>query len=187
MYRQRTLKNLVKATGIGLHTGKKVSLVLRPAAPNTGIVFRRVDLSPPKDIKVDPFLVSDTRLSSCLERDGVKVQTVEHLMSALHGLGIDNLFVDLSAAEVPIMDGSSSPFVFLIQSAGIEEQSAYKKFIRVMNYNTLTPEISALARNAMFEEGIDIPENVFGTLHEELKLEMLREYAIELEQSIYCL
>ncbi|MGA0128285.1 MAG: UDP-3-O-acyl-N-acetylglucosamine deacetylase [Burkholderiales bacterium] len=133
MHRQRTLKNLVKATGIGLHTGKKVSLVLRPAAPNTGIVFRRVDLSPPKDIKVDPFLVSDTRLSSCLERDGVKVQTVEHLMSALHGLGIDNLFVDLSAAEVPIMDGSSSPFVFLIQSAGIEEQSAYKKFIRIVD------------------------------------------------------
>ena len=133
MHRQRTLKNLVKATGIGLHTGKKVSLVLRPAAPNTGIVFRRVDLSPPKDIKVDPYLVSDTRLSSCLEQDGVKVQTVEHLMSALHGLGIDNLFVDLSAAEVPIMDGSSSPFVFLIQSAGIEEQSANKKFIRIMD------------------------------------------------------
>ncbi|MFZ9963081.1 MAG: UDP-3-O-acyl-N-acetylglucosamine deacetylase [Burkholderiales bacterium] len=133
MHRQRTLKNLVKATGIGLHTGKKVSLVLRPAAPNTGIVFRRVDLSPPKDIRVDPYLVSDTRLSSCLERDGVKVQTVEHLMSALHGLGIDNLFVDLSAAEVPIMDGSSSPFVFLIQSAGIEEQSAYKKFIRIVD------------------------------------------------------
>ncbi|MEK9876358.1 MAG: UDP-3-O-acyl-N-acetylglucosamine deacetylase, partial [Betaproteobacteria bacterium] len=133
MHRQRTLKNLVKATGIGLHTGKKVSLVLRPAAPNTGIVFRRVDLSPPKDIKVDPYLVSDTRLSSCLEQDGVKVQTVEHLMSALHGLGIDNLFVDLSAAEVPIMDGSSSPFVFLIQSAGIEEQSAYKKFIRIVD------------------------------------------------------
>jgi UDP-3-O-[3-hydroxymyristoyl] N-acetylglucosamine deacetylase len=131
MIRQRTLKNLVKATGIGLHTGKKVLLTLRPAAPNTGIVFRRIDLSPAKDIKADPFLVVDTRLSSCLEFDGAKVQTVEHLMSALCGLGIDNVYVDLNAPEVPIMDGSASPFVFLIQSAGIEEQSAPKKFIRI--------------------------------------------------------
>ena len=128
---QRTLKNLVKATGIGLHTGKTVVLTLRPAAPNKGIVFRRVDLSPIVDIKADPFLVVDTRLSSCLEHQGVKVQTVEHLMSALCGLGIDNVYVDLTAAEVPIMDGSASPFVFLIQSAGIEEQSAPKKFIRI--------------------------------------------------------
>ena len=128
---QRTLKNLVKATGIGLHTGKTVVLTLRPAAPNTGIVFRRVDLSPIVDIKADPFLVVDTRLSSCLEHQGVKVQTVEHLMSALCGLGIDNVYIDLNAAEVPIMDGSASPFVFLIQSAGIEEQSAPKRFIRI--------------------------------------------------------
>ena len=128
---QRTLKNLVKATGIGLHTGKTVVLTLRPAAPNTGIVFRRVDLSPVVDIKADPFLVVDTRLSSCLEYQGVKVQTVEHLMSALCGLGIDNVYIDLNAAEVPIMDGSASPFVFLIQSACIEEQSAPKRFIRI--------------------------------------------------------
>lgn len=131
MIRQRTLKNLVKATGIGLHTGKKVVLTLRPAAPNTGIIFRRVDLNPVVDIPADPFLVVDTRLSSCLESSGAKVKTVEHLMSALCGLGIDNVFVDLTAEEVPIMDGSASPFVFLIQSAGIEEQSAAKKFIKI--------------------------------------------------------
>ena len=131
MIRQRTLKNLVKATGIGLHTGKTVVLTLRPAAPDTGIVFRRLDLSSVAEIKADPFLVVDTRLSSCLEYKGAKVQTVEHLMSALCGLGIDNVYVDLTAAEVPIMDGSASPFVFLIQSAGIEEQSAPKRFIRI--------------------------------------------------------
>ncbi|MEL0130819.1 MAG: UDP-3-O-acyl-N-acetylglucosamine deacetylase, partial [Betaproteobacteria bacterium] len=131
MIRQRTLKNLVKATGVGLHTGKKVTLTLRPAAPNTGIVFRRVDLNPIVSIEANPFLVVDTRLSSCLEKGGVKVQTVEHLMSALCGLGIDNAFIDLTSPEVPIMDGSSSPFVFLIQSAGVEEQSSFKKFIKV--------------------------------------------------------
>ena len=131
MIRQRTLKNVVKATGIGLHTGKTVVLTLRPAAPDTGIVFRRLDLSSVAEIKADPFLVVDTRLSSCLEYKGAKVQTVEHLMSALCGLGIDNVYVDLTAAEVPIMDGSASPFVFLIQSAGIEEQSAPKRFIRI--------------------------------------------------------
>ncbi|MDA0238341.1 MAG: UDP-3-O-acyl-N-acetylglucosamine deacetylase [Proteobacteria bacterium] len=131
MIYQRTLKNLVKATGIGLHTGKTVTLTLRSAAPNTGVVFRRIDLNPVVDIKADPFFVVDTRLSSCLEYQGVKVQTVEHLMSALCGLGIDNVYVDLTAAEVPIMDGSASPFVFLIQSAGIEQQSALKRFIRI--------------------------------------------------------
>ena len=131
MIRQRTLKNLVKARGIGLHTGKTVVLTLRPAAPDTGIIFRRLDLHPVGEIKADPFMVVDTRLSSCLEYQGAKVQTVEHLMSALCGLGIDNVYVDLTAAEVPIMDGSASPFVFLIQSAGIEEQSVPKKFIRI--------------------------------------------------------
>lgn len=131
MIRQRTLRNLVKATGIGLHTGKTVTLALRPAAPNTGIVFRRIDLNPVADMKANPYLVSETRLSSCLVKDSVKVQTIEHLMSALYGLGIDNIFVDISASEIPIMDGSSSPFVFLLQSAGIEEQSAYKRFIRI--------------------------------------------------------
>ena len=132
MIQQRTLKNIIRATGVGLHTGEKVFLTLRPAAPNTGIVFRRVDLPQPVEIKADPYYVGDTRLSSCLERDGVRVSTVEHLMSALSGLGIDNLYVDVSAGEVPIMDGSAGPFVFLLQSAGIEEQLAAKKFIRIL-------------------------------------------------------
>ncbi|MEO8157226.1 MAG: UDP-3-O-acyl-N-acetylglucosamine deacetylase [Betaproteobacteria bacterium] len=131
MIKQRTLKNIVRATGVGLHTGEKVYLTLRPAAPNSGIVFRRVDLNPVVEIKADPYAVGDTRLSSCLERDGARVQTVEHLMSALAGLGIDNVYVDLTSGEVPIMDGSASPFVFLLQSAGIEEQSSAKKFIRI--------------------------------------------------------
>jgi UDP-3-O-[3-hydroxymyristoyl] N-acetylglucosamine deacetylase len=130
--RQRTLKNLIRATGVGLHTGEKVHLTLRPAAPNTGIVFRRIDLPVPVEIKASPYAVRDTRLSSCLEQDGVRVSTVEHLMSALAGLGIDNLYVDLTGPEVPIMDGSAGPFVFLLQSAGLEEQKAPKTFIRVM-------------------------------------------------------
>ena len=131
MIKQRTLKNIVRATGVGLHTGEKVYLTLRPAAPNSGIIFRRVDLNPVVEIKADPYAVGDTRLSSCLERDGARVQTVEHLMSALAGLGIDNVYVDLTSGEVPIMDGSASPFVFLLQSAGIEEQPSAKKFIRI--------------------------------------------------------
>jgi UDP-3-O-[3-hydroxymyristoyl] N-acetylglucosamine deacetylase len=129
---QRTLKNMVRATGVGLHTGEKVHLTLRPAQPGTGIVFRRTDLEPPVEIKADPYAVHDTRLSSCLEHDGARVQTVEHLMSALAGLGIDNLWVDVTAPEVPIMDGSAGPFVFLLQSAGIEEQAAPKRFIRIL-------------------------------------------------------
>lgn len=132
MLRQRTLKSLIRATGVGLHSGVKVTLVLRPAQPDTGIVFRRVDLVPPVDLKADPFGVGDTRMASCLERDGVKLSTVEHLMSALAGLGIDNLYIDVDAAEIPIMDGSAAPFVFLLQSAGIEEQGVAKKFLRVI-------------------------------------------------------
>lgn len=131
MLRQRTLKNIIRATGVGLHTGDKVYLTLRPAAPDTGIVFRRVDLDPPVEIKAAPHHVHDTRLSSTLEVDGVRVGTVEHLMSALAGLGVDNIYVDLSAHELPIMDGSAGPFVFLLQSAGIVDQNALKKFIRV--------------------------------------------------------
>ncbi len=131
MLKQRTLKTLVKATGVGLHGGQKVTLVLRPAQPDTGIVFRRVDLEPPVDLKADPLAVGDTRLASCLERDGARVATVEHLMSALAGLGIDNLYIDVDAAELPIMDGSAAPFVFLLQSAGIEEQPVAKRFLRV--------------------------------------------------------
>ena len=138
MIRQRTLKNIIRATGVGLHTGEKVYMTLRPAAPDTGIVFCRVDLPQPVEIKADPYHVGDTRLASCLEQNGVRVSTVEHLMSALAGLGIDNLYVDLSAAEVPIMDGSAGPFVFLLQSAGIEEQAVAKKFIRILKLVEVT-------------------------------------------------
>ena len=132
MVKQRTLKNMIRATGVGLHTGAKVYMTLRPAPANTGIVFRRVDLDRPVEISGEPYAVGDTRLSSGLEKDGVRISTVEHLMSALAGLGIDNAYVDLTAAEVPIMDGSAGPFVFLLQSAGIEEQNTPKKFVRVL-------------------------------------------------------
>ena len=131
MLRQRTLKSTIHATGVGLHTGDKVYMTLRPAAENSGITFRRVDLDQPVDIKADANLVGETMLGTTLVKDGVKVATVEHLMSALAGLGIDNIHIDLSAPEVPIMDGSAGPFVFLLQSAGIEEQNAAKKFIRI--------------------------------------------------------
>ncbi|OQA35072.1 MAG: UDP-3-O-(3-hydroxymyristoyl) N-acetylglucosamine deacetylase [Betaproteobacteria bacterium ADurb.Bin341] len=131
MIKQRTLKTLVSASGVGLHGGVKVNMTLRPAAPDTGIVFRRVDLRTPVDLPASALLVGDTRMCSCLERDGVKIGTIEHLMSAFAGLGIDNAYVDLDAPEVPILDGSSAPFVFLIQSAGIEEQNAAKKFMRI--------------------------------------------------------
>jgi UDP-3-O-[3-hydroxymyristoyl] N-acetylglucosamine deacetylase len=133
MIRQRTLKNVVRATGVGLHTGRKVFLTLRPAPVDTGIVFRRVDLPTPVEIKAHASLVSETRLSSCIERNDARIFTVEHLMSAFAGLGVDNAYVDLTAEEVPIMDGSASPFVFLIQSAGLEEQSAPKRFIRILH------------------------------------------------------
>jgi UDP-3-O-[3-hydroxymyristoyl] N-acetylglucosamine deacetylase len=128
---QRTLKNVIRATGVGLHTGEKVYLTLRPAAPDTGIIFRRVDLEPPVEIRACAENVGDTRLSSTLVQGGARVSTVEHLLSALAGLGIDNAYVDVSAAEVPIMDGSAGPFVFLLQSAGVEEQNKAKRFIRI--------------------------------------------------------
>ena len=131
MIKQRTLKNVIRATGVGLHTGDKVYMTLRPAPVNTGIVFRRIDLAEPVEIPSRCEFVGDTRLSTTLVRDTVRVATVEHLLSAMAGLGIDNAYVDLSAAEVPIMDGSAGPFVFLLQSAGIEEQSAPKRFIRI--------------------------------------------------------
>ena len=131
MIRQRTLKNVIRATGIGLHTGEKVYLTLRPAAPDTGVIFRRVDLDEPVEIKATAENVGDTTLSTTLIHDNVRISTVEHLLSAMAGLGIDNAYVDLSAAEVPIMDGSSGPFVFLLQSAGIIEQNAPKRFIRI--------------------------------------------------------
>jgi UDP-3-O-[3-hydroxymyristoyl] N-acetylglucosamine deacetylase len=126
------LKSLVRTVGIGLHSGTKVELVLRPAAANTGIVFRRVDLQPPVDIPASPLAVGDTRMASTLEKDGVRIATVEHLMSALAGLGIDNCYVDVDAPEIPIMDGSAASFVFLIQTAGVVEQDAPKRFVRVL-------------------------------------------------------
>jgi UDP-3-O-[3-hydroxymyristoyl] N-acetylglucosamine deacetylase len=131
MLKQRTLKNSIRATGVGLHTGKKVLMVLRPAPANTGIVFRRTDLAEFVDLPAQAGLVSQTTLGTSLTVGDVTVSTVEHLMSALAGLGIDNLVVELSAAEVPIMDGSAGPFVFLLQSAGIEEQNAAKRFVRI--------------------------------------------------------
>lgn len=131
MIKQRTLKNVIRATGVGLHTGQKVYLTLRPAVADTGIVFRRVDLDEPVEIPATPDNVGDTTLSTTLIKDGVRISTVEHLLSALAGLGIDNAYIDLNAPEVPIMDGSAGPFVFLIQSAGIQEQNAPKRFIRI--------------------------------------------------------
>lgn len=131
MAKQRTLKNMIRATGVGVHTGEKVFITLRPAAVNTGIVFRRIDLEPAIDIPARAEFIGDTTLSTCLCKDGARVATVEHLLSALAGTGIDNLYVDLTSPELPIMDGSSAPFVFLIKSAGIIEQNAAKQFIKI--------------------------------------------------------
>ena len=132
MINQRTLKNVIRATGVGIHTGEKVFMTLRPAPVNTGIIFRRTDLDPVMEVRAFATHVGDTSMNTSLEQNGVRVSTVEHLMSAFAGLGIDNAYVDLSNAEVPIMDGSAGPFVFLIQSAGIEDQSAAKRFIRIL-------------------------------------------------------
>jgi UDP-3-O-[3-hydroxymyristoyl] N-acetylglucosamine deacetylase len=132
MINQRTLKNVIRATGVGIHTGEKVFMTLRPAPVNTGIIFRRTDLDPVMEVPAFATHVGDTSMNTSLEQNGVRVSTVEHLMSAFAGLGIDNAYVDLSNTEVPIMDGSAGPFVFLIQSAGIEEQSAAKRFIRIL-------------------------------------------------------
>ncbi len=137
MIRQRTLKNIIRATGVGLHSGKKVYLTLKPAPVDTGIVFCRTDLEPAVEIPARAENVGETTLSTTLVKDGVKVATVEHLLSAMAGLGIDNAYVEVSAEEVPIMDGSAGPFVFLIQSAGIEEQDAAKKFIRIKKQVTV--------------------------------------------------
>ncbi len=132
MIKQRTLKNVIRATGVGLHSGEKVFMTLRPAAVNTGIVFRRIDLPQPVEIKAQAQLVGQTQLCTVLvDKNNVKIKTTEHLLAALAGLGVDNAYIDLSSEEVPIMDGSAGPFVFLIQSAGIEEQNAAKRFIRI--------------------------------------------------------
>ncbi len=132
MLKQRTLKTTIKTTGVGLHSGARVDLMLRPAAVDTGIVFHRVDLAQPVTLPADARHVGDTRLSSTLKRDGASISTVEHVMSALAGLGIDNLHIDVAGPEIPIMDGSAAPFVFLLQSAGIVEQEAAKKYLRVV-------------------------------------------------------
>jgi UDP-3-O-[3-hydroxymyristoyl] N-acetylglucosamine deacetylase len=129
--KQRTLKNVIRATGVGLHSGDTVYLTLRPASPNTGIIFRRVDLDPVVEIEAKAVNVGETALSTTLVQHGQRVSTVEHLLSAFAGLGIDNAYIELNAPEVPIMDGSAGPFVFLVQSAGIEEQNAAKQFIRI--------------------------------------------------------
>ncbi|AEF23521.1 MULTISPECIES: UDP-3-O-acyl-N-acetylglucosamine deacetylase [Pseudomonadaceae] len=138
MIRQRTLKNIIRATGIGLHSGEKVYLTLKPAPVDTGIVFRRTDLDPVVEVKGHALNVGETTMSTTLVNGDVKVDTVEHLLSAMAGLGIDNAYVELSACEVPIMDGSAGPFVFLIQSAGLQEQDAPKKFIRITREVTVT-------------------------------------------------
>jgi len=132
MLAQRTLKSITKAVGVGLHSGQRVELTLRPAAPDTGIVFRRVDLPQPVDIAISALAVTDTRLASTISNGSAKVFTVEHLMSACAGLGLDNLYIDITAEEVPILDGSASSFVFLLQSAGIELQNAPKRFVRLL-------------------------------------------------------
>ncbi|QIL71549.1 UDP-3-O-acyl-N-acetylglucosamine deacetylase [Diaphorobacter sp. HDW4B] len=131
MLQQRTIKTLTRAVGVGLHSGQRVELTLRPAQPDTGIVFRRVDLPEPVDIPVNAMAIVDTRMASTIGVGGAKVHTIEHLMSACAGLGIDNLYIDITAEEVPILDGSSASFVFLLQSAGVEKQSAPKRFIRI--------------------------------------------------------
>jgi len=167
MLKQRTLKTTIKATGVGLHTGARVEIALRPAAPDAGVVFHRVDLDPPVSIPADALHVGDTRLSSTLKRDGASISTVEHLMSALAGLGIDNLHVDVAGPEIPIMDGSAGPFVFLLQAAGIVEQDAPKRYLRVL----LPVEVKDGDKWARFDPyngfkldfTIDFPHPMFGT------------------------
>src|SRR5690554_5795072 len=165
MIAQRTLKNEIRATGVGLHSGEKVYLTLKPAAPNTGIIFRRTDLDPVVDIHAHALNVGETTLSTTLVNGNARVDTVEHLLSAMGGLGIDNAVVELSAPEVPIMDGSAGPFVFLIQSAGIEEQDAPKQFIRIKREVTVE-EDGKTATFVPFEGfkvtfGIDFDHPVF--------------------------
>ncbi|MDE2117479.1 MAG: UDP-3-O-acyl-N-acetylglucosamine deacetylase [Betaproteobacteria bacterium] len=176
MVKQRTLKNPVQATGVGLHTGERVDLTLRPAPANSGIVFRRMDLVPVVEIRAEAHAVHDTRLSTCLEAGGARVSTIEHLMSAFAGLGVDNAFVDLSSAEVPIMDGSAGTFIFLLQSAGIVEQSAAKKFIRIKK----TMEVKDGGKWVRFEPfngyklgfTIDFAHPVFATTKQQVTVDL---------------
>jgi UDP-3-O-[3-hydroxymyristoyl] N-acetylglucosamine deacetylase len=167
MLKQRTLKTTIKTTGVGLHTGARVEIVLRPAAPDTGIVFHRVDLTVPVTLPADALHVGDTRLSSTLTHDGASISTVEHLMSALAGLGVDNLHVDVAGPEIPILDGSAGPFVFLLQSAGIVEQEAPKHYLRILS----PVEVKDGDKWARFEAyngfkldfTIDFPHPMFGS------------------------
>jgi UDP-3-O-[3-hydroxymyristoyl] N-acetylglucosamine deacetylase len=151
MLKQQTLKALTQATGVGLHSGVRVNLTLRPAPVDTGIVFRRVDLPDPVEIPVNASSVSDTRLASTLSKDGAKVNTVEHIMSACAGLGLDNLYIDITAEEVPILDGSAASFVYLLQSAGLVEQDAPKRFVRIK-------------RPVRVEEGVGTPAHKWARL-----------------------
>jgi UDP-3-O-[3-hydroxymyristoyl] N-acetylglucosamine deacetylase len=167
MLKQRTLKNKIKSTGVGLHTGVRVEMMLRPAPPDAGVVFHRTDLPKAVTIAADARNVGDTRLSSTLENNGARISTVEHLMSALAGLGIDNLHVDIAGPEVPIMDGSAGPFVFLLQSAGIVEQSAPKRYLRIKSM-VETHQDDKWARfephhGFMIDFTIDFPHPVFGS------------------------
>jgi UDP-3-O-[3-hydroxymyristoyl] N-acetylglucosamine deacetylase len=167
MQKQRTLKTTIKTIGVGLHTGARVELVLRPAVSDTGIVFRRVDLVPPVTIPASALHVGDTRLSSTLKYDGASISTVEHILSALAGLGVDNLYIDIAGPEIPIMDGSAGPFVFLLQSAGVIEQDAPKRYLRVLS----TVEVRDGDKWARFDPfngfkldfTIDFPHPVFGS------------------------
>ena len=183
MIRQRTLRNSIKATGVGLHTGEKVYLTLSPAPVNTGIVFRRVDLNPVVEIAARAENVGDTTLSTSLVAGNERVSTVEHLLSAMAGLGIDNAFVDVSAPEVPIMDGSAGPFVFLIQSAGIEEQNAPKKFIRIKRQVTVEDD-DKVASGLPFDGfkvsfTIDFDQPVFRDRSAHIELEFSRRIFID--------
>jgi UDP-3-O-[3-hydroxymyristoyl] N-acetylglucosamine deacetylase len=183
MIAQRTLNTQIRTTGVGLHTGARVNLNLRPAPPNTGIVFRRIDLTTPCDFVVAPERVTDTRLCSALEGNGAKVATVEHLMSALAGLGIDNLYIDIDGPEVPILDGSAAPWVYLIQAAGIETQNAAKRFIRVLKTVRVEEGQGASHKWAQFApyEGctlsfsIDFDHPVFRQSAKEMHIDLSRQ------------
>ena len=183
MIAQRTVKTQVRTTGVGLHTGARVNLTLRPAPPESGIVFRRIDLPPQSDFVVAPERVTDTRLCSALEGNGAKVATVEHLMSALSGLGIDNVFIDIDGPEVPILDGSAAPWVYLIQAAGIETQKAPKRFMRVLKTVRVEEGTGNQHKWAQFEplEGctlsfrIDFDHPVFRNSAKEMYIDLSRQ------------
>lgn len=178
MIKQRTLKSAISATGVGLHSGQKVKLTLRPAAPDTGVIFCRTDLVAAPTIKAEPHAVSETRLSTTIGTGEARIATVEHLMSALAGLGIDNLYIDISASEVPIMDGSAGPFIFLLQSAGVVEQSAAKKYIRVRK-PVLIEDTDKWARfdphhGFKIDFKIDFPHPAFNTEHNSVTVDFAR-------------